>query len=230
MYLAKKIDYTSDGDEITTIITVNDGEWKQNTALTIYIKRENNSKPKFQFCQNHFGKNSENCIYHFDLDDEAEIGEAIGMIKAQLDFDKGASSLVSYRFTEESNLFRIDEQTGQLFKLSNYLNLENRPSFSKFYVEACDNALLPKCSLAEVYLIRNERTLINLPIPIDLINETILYRSEFSNSSIDKTNRITDSEGFGFCKTLKINSDKDFEIFKYENQSLIFIGEKMVRK
>lgn len=172
--------------------------------------------PQFQFCGTQFGSDEPNeCVYHFALDSDQSLASAIGNVSA-IDLDRGLNALVSYAFTEESALFRIDRQTGEIFKLSNYLELQQKPSLNTLTVKACDNGLLPKCSLAKVYLTRNERKqTISLPLPLDLSNQTVIYASK---------NKIVDSEAFGYC-----DDATSLGIFAYQNQSLLFTGENRVK-
>lgn len=199
------------------VVTVNDGQWEQNTILTVFIKDENDQVPVFEDCRKHFMTNTmdkdENCIYHFELDEHQR---SIGRILAKdSDKDKELNALVTYRFTEESDLFKIDQSTGELFKLDNYLNLRHKPSLHRLKVQACDNGLLPQCSLAKIYLTRNQNlTTISLPIPLDLSNGTVIYKAKETGSRIE-------SEGFGFCNGTSS--------LAYRNQSLMFIGRSRVR-
>ena len=214
VYLAAKMNCDSGEDEINVKVTLNDGEWNQDTTLTVYIQDVNNQKPQFQSCEKQFGAREENeCVYHFVLD--REMTQAIGNVSA-IDLDKGLNSLIYYELTERSPLFKIDRLTGEILPLANYLQLQPKPSLTILTVKACDNGMLPKCSVAKVYLTRtNGRPTISLPIPLDLSNQTVIYQA---------ASKLIDSEGFGYC-----NDAAALNVFSYQNQSLVFIGENRVK-
>lgn len=226
VYLASKLDCNLDEDEIQVIVTVNDGEWNQDTTLTIHIINcENNQYPKFKNCEEHFrtDKNDDECMYHFELKDDDELTKAVGQV-VSIDLDKGLNALITYQFAEVSDLFKIDKQTGEIFKLQSYLNLQSKLSIYEYKIQACDNGLLPKCSFAKIYLTRNSKSnVINLPIPIDLANETVIHRSNEKNRSERGI-----EEGFGYCKSLNDQSNA-YDILNYRNENLVFVGENRIR-
>lgn len=217
VYLAARLDCDAGEDEISVKVTLNDGEWNQDTTLTVSIQDENDNLPEFQLCGTQFGSGEQNgCVYHFALDGGRSLTSAIGNVSA-IDLDRGLNALVSYEFTEESALFRIDRLTGEIFRLANYLDLQQKPSLNTLTVRACDNGLLPQCSLAKVYLTRVEdKRTVYLPLPLDLSNQTVIYTGA--------KNRIVDAEGFGFCGDATTPN-----IFSYQNQSLLFTGENRVK-
>lgn len=124
-----------------------------------------------------------------------------------------SNAQVFYQFTEGSNLFKIDRLTGEIFRIKGQFDNHHQLLVHRITVQACYNELMQHCSSAKIYLKRNNNsTMINLPIPIDLKNKTVIYRA--------KENGLIDLDGFGFCNHTSII---------YQNQSLIFMGENQIK-
>lgn len=170
--------------EYALTVSADDGSWKAQTTLTIYILDENDVMPTF-----------EQKSYRFDAflpttnKDQANV--SIGQVQAH-DSDEGVNGDVSYRLKTRSKFFTIDAHSGEISMkkrqmwpkvLSQDLNWLNQYFLT---VVATDRGLLPRSSEVQV-LVRlfddaaetssnslNTDVLL-VVVPVDLANQTLLY-------------------------------------------------------
>ena len=196
-------------DQYLLTISADDGSWKAQTTLAIYILDENDVVPQFEM-------NS----YQFDYDCDGQMNATIGKVHA-FDCDEGANQLITYRLKYRSKYFTIDSHSGMLImkrRPTMYDNIELNYLNQHFLtIIASDNGLLPQSAEVSVLVrcfngttIPNE--MISIMIPIDLANHTVLYTF---NSLINLTNEQ--------------HQNQNQQIFATKYNQLLFMGQNNVK-
>ncbi|RWS13099.1 cadherin-related tumor suppressor-like protein [Dinothrombium tinctorium] len=202
-------------DEYLLMVSANDGSWKAQTTLTINILDLNDNPPKF-----------ESDLYEFRREVNSKSG-SIGVVKA-VDPDKGMNALVSYSFKQRTPHFVIDSHTGEIFlkrqqTYKNDLELFNRHNLT---VIASDKGSVPQSASASVIITIVPNTelsgsvkhkSIEIPIPINLKNNTVVYKF---NYTVFLKSEISGK------KVLETLGDK----VQYKGEGLVEIGERFAFK
>src|SRR5699024_2319551 len=104
LYLAGQLD-REEQEEYFLSVSANDGSWRAQTTVTLYILDENDNTPQF-----------DRSTYEFDVDLSTEhlANRTIGRVEAS-DRDQALNGLVYYKLKNKSKYFQIDSQTGEIF-------------------------------------------------------------------------------------------------------------------
>ena len=187
VYVAAELDREQRNEYVLTV-GADDGSWKAQTRLTIYILDENDVTPRF-----------EQSNYQFDafvpMTSNNSYNLTVGQVQA-IDLDEGTNGLISYRFKSRSKYFAIDSHSGQI-SLKKWPKIYSEMNFLNQHflvVIATDKSLLLRSSEVSVLVrcfssTKNESNqtfgtngasldTISLTIPVDLSNQTLLYTSK----------------------------------------------------
>lgn len=104
IYLMKSLD-REQNEEYYLTVSANDGSWKSQTIVTIYVLDENDCVPQF-----------DQDLYEFTIapDVNFSLNESFGKVQAH-DQDKDKNGLVTYQLKNKSKYFRIDPINGEIF-------------------------------------------------------------------------------------------------------------------
>lgn len=180
VYVAGPLDREQKEEYLLTV-SADDGSWKAQTTLTIFLVDLNDISPSFE-------KES----YQFELclnrSQNMPANVTIGRVRA-VDLDQGANGLVRYRLKSRSKYFLIDPHSGEIvLKRIPKLYLDPEMSFRNDHfltVLASDQGVLPRTSEVSVLLRCADcghqtsssyfASEVSVLIPEDLANHSLLY-------------------------------------------------------
>lgn len=196
------------------MVSADDGSWKSQTTVTIYILDENDVTPQFTEESYEFDVNiPKNVSNQFNI--------TVGSVTA-LDQDKSLNGVINYKLKNKSKYFSIDSRTGQIAikQLPKLFSTSDTFYLNQYYltVIASDKGFLPRFSEVKVIIrfhVSDEGVdssghfnLVVINIPVNLENQTLLYNS---NSMI-------------------LLVDHEIGIVKTHYNQLLFCGQSLVQK
>ncbi|OTF74918.1 hypothetical protein BLA29_001533, partial [Euroglyphus maynei] len=183
IYLIDRLDRET-REEYFLTVSADDGSWKSQTTVTIYVLDENDCHPEF-----------EQPAYEFNVAfDQFTVNRTIAKVRA-IDRDKTYNGMVTYRLKERSKHFVINAKTGEIVVRKIPKLYEQEMSFLNRHtltVIATDSGRLPNSNQVTV-LIRSysnvyERNDDMIEIPVDLRNGTLLHTSNAMIRLVDDPN------------------------------------------
>ncbi|KAH9417147.1 Protocadherin Fat 4 [Dermatophagoides pteronyssinus] len=209
VYLINRLDRERKEQYFLTV-SADDGSWKSQTTVTIYVLDENDCRPEFEQPSYEF-----NVVYdRFSIQNRT-----IGKVRA-IDQDKSLNGIVRYRLKERSKYFSINSKTGEIIQRQLPSKLyEREMSFlnnHQLTVIAMDSGRRPNSNQATIlirYYSESQNSIdnvIRIQIPVDLKNETLLFTS---NAMIRLLNQ----------------SNNDQNIVRTQYNQLLFNGESIVQ-